>query len=171
MVKALWIVSNSQWLHLRRCFLLCWPLSVSGYIAKLTNDNEATFKKLFIDGIHKYLKGLNPRWPMMPVRGEQIRTGLHTRWVWLSIDANRHPNKLTWLNALIFAELVDFKKLQKGEFGTPTGFKPSDQSTALYVIFLFQFVICSQKCPLRKRPLSRLRFITAWLCGRKWLWT
>lgn len=79
MVKALWIVSNSQLLHLRRCFLLCWPLSVSGYIAKLTNDNEATFKTLFIDGIHKYLKGLNPRWPMVPVRGEQIRTGLHIR--------------------------------------------------------------------------------------------
>lgn len=171
MVKALWIVSNSHWLHLRQCFRFCWPLLVSGYIAKLTNDNEATFKKLIIDGIHKYLKGLNPRWPMVPVSGEQIRTGLHTRWVWLSINANRHPNKLTWLNAMIFAELVDFKKRQKGEFGTPTGFKPSDQYTVLYVIFLFQFVICPQKCSLRKRPLSRLRFITAWLCGRKWLWT
>lgn len=47
---------------------------MSGYIAKLTNDNEATFKELIIDGIHKYLKGLNPRWPMVPVRGEGSRS-------------------------------------------------------------------------------------------------
>jgi len=31
---------------------------VSGYIAKLTNDNEATFKKMFIDGQQKDLRGL-----------------------------------------------------------------------------------------------------------------
>lgn len=38
-------------------------------VAKLTDDNEATFKKLIIDGNQKYLKGLNPQWPMVPVNG------------------------------------------------------------------------------------------------------
>ena len=38
-------------------------------VAKLTDDNEATFKKLIIDGSQKYLKGLNPQWPMIPVNG------------------------------------------------------------------------------------------------------
>ncbi|OON38065.1 LexA family transcriptional repressor [Izhakiella australiensis] len=33
-------------------------------IAKLIDANEATFKKLIIDGGIKYLKGLNPTWPM-----------------------------------------------------------------------------------------------------------
>jgi len=35
----------------------------------LTDSNEATFKKLVIDGAQKYLKGLNPAWPMVPVNG------------------------------------------------------------------------------------------------------
>ena len=38
-------------------------------IAKLVDSNEATFKKLIIDGGQKYLKGLNPAWPMVPVNG------------------------------------------------------------------------------------------------------
>ncbi|MCC3720583.1 LexA family protein [Rouxiella badensis] len=38
-------------------------------IAKLTDANEATFKKLVIDGNQKYLKGLNPAWPMVPING------------------------------------------------------------------------------------------------------
>jgi SOS-response transcriptional repressor LexA len=38
-------------------------------IAKLTDSNEATFKKLIIDAGQKYLKGLNPAWPMIPVNG------------------------------------------------------------------------------------------------------
>lgn len=38
-------------------------------IAKLVDDNEATFKKLVIDGNQKYLKGLNPQWPMTPING------------------------------------------------------------------------------------------------------
>lgn len=38
-------------------------------IAKLVDDNEATFKKLVIDGNQKFLKGLNPQWPMMPING------------------------------------------------------------------------------------------------------
>ncbi|MBK0000319.1 LexA family transcriptional regulator [Erwinia sp. S38] len=38
-------------------------------VAKLIDDNEATFKKLVIDGSQKYLKGLNPQWPMVPING------------------------------------------------------------------------------------------------------
>jgi SOS-response transcriptional repressor LexA len=38
-------------------------------VAKLTDANEATFKKLIIDGGSKYLKGLNPLWPMIPING------------------------------------------------------------------------------------------------------
>lgn len=38
-------------------------------IAKLVDDNEATFKKLVIDGSQKYLKGLNPQWPMTKING------------------------------------------------------------------------------------------------------
>ncbi|MGX1957060.1 LexA family protein [Serratia proteamaculans] len=38
-------------------------------IAKLSDSNEATFKKLVIDGSQKYLKGLNPAWPMIPING------------------------------------------------------------------------------------------------------
>ncbi|MFT4271846.1 MAG: S24 family peptidase [Pantoea sp.] len=38
-------------------------------IAKLVDDNEATFKKLVIDGSQKYLKGLNPQWPLTPING------------------------------------------------------------------------------------------------------
>lgn len=38
-------------------------------IAKLTDANEATFKKLIIDGGSKYLKGLNPAYPLIPVDG------------------------------------------------------------------------------------------------------
>ncbi|WP_075181098.1 LexA family transcriptional regulator [Pantoea sp. 1.19] len=38
-------------------------------IAKLSDSNEATFKRLVLDGAQKYLKGLNPQWPMIPVNG------------------------------------------------------------------------------------------------------
>lgn len=38
-------------------------------IAKLTDSNEATFKKLIIDGGSRFLKGLNPAWPMTPING------------------------------------------------------------------------------------------------------
>lgn len=37
--------------------------------AKLTDTNEATFKKLIIDGGQRYLKGLNPAWPMREING------------------------------------------------------------------------------------------------------
>lgn len=38
-------------------------------VAKLVDDNEATFKKLVIDGSQRYLKGLNPQWPLVSING------------------------------------------------------------------------------------------------------
>lgn len=38
-------------------------------IAKMIDANEATFKKLVIDGGQRYLRGLNPQWPMLPING------------------------------------------------------------------------------------------------------
>lgn len=38
-------------------------------VAKLSDSNEATFKKLVIDGSLRYLKGLNPQWPLVPING------------------------------------------------------------------------------------------------------
>ncbi|MHB9807041.1 LexA family protein [Pantoea ananatis] len=43
------------------------PINSSLVIAKLADHDETTFKKLVIDGGQKYLKGLNPQWPMVPV--------------------------------------------------------------------------------------------------------
>ncbi|MBS3895115.1 LexA family protein [Serratia marcescens] len=45
------------------------PVNGSLVIAKLIEDNEATFKKLVIDGSKKFLRGLNPHWPMVPING------------------------------------------------------------------------------------------------------
>ncbi|WP_086869647.1 LexA family protein [Kosakonia pseudosacchari] len=45
------------------------PINGSLVIAKLSDTNEATFKKLIIDGGQKYLKGLNPQWPLVPING------------------------------------------------------------------------------------------------------
>lgn len=45
------------------------PINGSLVIAKLSDSNEATFKKLIIDGGQRYLKGLNPAWPLVPVNG------------------------------------------------------------------------------------------------------
>ncbi|MER2890664.1 LexA family protein, partial [Escherichia coli] len=36
---------------------------------KLYDSNEATFKKLVLDGGKSYLKGLNPQWPVVPING------------------------------------------------------------------------------------------------------
>ena len=38
-------------------------------IAKLEDYNEATFKKYVIDGGQKFLKGLNPNWPLISING------------------------------------------------------------------------------------------------------
>jgi len=50
-------------------------------IAKLSDSNEATFKRLIIDGNQKYLKGLNPQWPMIPINGncKIIGVGVETK--------------------------------------------------------------------------------------------
>lgn len=45
------------------------PANGSLVIAKLVEDNEATFKKLVIDGSKRYLRGLNPQWPMVAING------------------------------------------------------------------------------------------------------
>lgn len=45
------------------------PKNGSLVIAKLDDANEATFKKLVIDGGQKYLKPLNPQYPLMQVNG------------------------------------------------------------------------------------------------------
>lgn len=45
------------------------PVNGSLVIAKLTDSNEATFKKLIIDGGLRFLRGLNPAWPLMPING------------------------------------------------------------------------------------------------------
>lgn len=44
-------------------------ISGSLVIAKLSDSNEATFKKLVVDGGQRYLKGLNPNWPIIPING------------------------------------------------------------------------------------------------------
>lgn len=38
-------------------------------VALLVDSNEATFKKLVLDGGNKMLKGLNPAWPIMQING------------------------------------------------------------------------------------------------------
>lgn len=38
-------------------------------VAQLDESNEATFKKLIIDGGQKYLKPLNPAYPLIPING------------------------------------------------------------------------------------------------------
>ncbi|WP_241575134.1 LexA family protein [Rosenbergiella nectarea] len=58
------------------------PVNGSLVIAKLVDDNEATFKKLIIDTGKKYLKALNPAWPpMIPINGncKIIGVGVETK--------------------------------------------------------------------------------------------
>lgn len=45
------------------------PINGSLVVAKMSDSNEATFKKLIMDGGVKYLKGLNPAWPLIPING------------------------------------------------------------------------------------------------------
>jgi SOS-response transcriptional repressor LexA len=39
------------------------PINGKYVIARLDDENEATFKQLIIEGGHKYLKAANPAWP------------------------------------------------------------------------------------------------------------
>ncbi|WP_459781239.1 LexA family protein [Photobacterium sp. R1] len=45
------------------------PESGKLVVAKLTDVNEATFKQLIIDAGQKFLKPLNPSYPIMPING------------------------------------------------------------------------------------------------------
>lgn len=45
------------------------PINGKLVVAKLEGDNEATFKKLVIDAGHRFLKPLNPQYPMIPING------------------------------------------------------------------------------------------------------
>ncbi|WP_447896019.1 helix-turn-helix domain-containing protein [Vreelandella sp. GE22] len=38
-------------------------------VAQLDESNEATFKKLIVDGGQRYLKALNPSYPLIPING------------------------------------------------------------------------------------------------------
>ena len=38
-------------------------------VAQIDESNEATFKKLIVDGGQKYLKPLNPAYPLIPING------------------------------------------------------------------------------------------------------
>ena len=38
-------------------------------VAQIDESNEATFKKLIVDGGQKYLKALNPAYPLIPING------------------------------------------------------------------------------------------------------
>lgn len=45
------------------------PINGKLVVAKLENENEATFKKLVIDAGRKFLKPLNPQYPMLEING------------------------------------------------------------------------------------------------------
>lgn len=45
------------------------PINGKLVVAKLEGDNEATFKKLVVDAGKRFLKPLNPQYPMIPING------------------------------------------------------------------------------------------------------
>ncbi|MOA02614.1 putative HTH-type transcriptional regulator [compost metagenome] len=45
------------------------PVNGKIVVARLDGTNEATVKKLVIDGPHKFLVPLNPRYPNIPING------------------------------------------------------------------------------------------------------
>lgn len=45
------------------------PINGKLVVAKIENDNEATFKKFVTDAGNKYLKPLNPQYSMIPING------------------------------------------------------------------------------------------------------
>ncbi|WP_409423298.1 MULTISPECIES: LexA family protein [unclassified Pseudoalteromonas] len=46
-------------------------------VARLDDDNQATFKQLIIEGGHKFLKAVNPNWPeqLIPINGNCTLVG------------------------------------------------------------------------------------------------
>lgn len=65
------------------CFILVYPEIAANngdlVIAKLTDTNRATFKKLVEDGGMKYLKPLNPAYPVIQVNGNCSMIGVVRR--------------------------------------------------------------------------------------------
>lgn len=51
-------------------------------IARLDDSDEATFKQLVIDGGHRYLKPLNPRYPILEINGNCTICGVVRQLVW-----------------------------------------------------------------------------------------
>ncbi|ASG43808.1 LexA family protein [Citrobacter freundii] len=45
------------------------PINGKLVVAKLDGDNEATFKKLVVDAGQRFLKPLNPQYPIIPING------------------------------------------------------------------------------------------------------
>lgn len=54
------------------------PLNGRYVVARLDNENEATFKQLIIEGTHKFLKPANPNWPeqLIPINGNCTIVGV-----------------------------------------------------------------------------------------------
>ena len=52
------------------------PKNGSYVIVRLEDEKEATFKKLVIDGDRRYLRPLNPRYPILEVKGEATFAGV-----------------------------------------------------------------------------------------------
>ncbi|CNE87309.1 LexA family transcriptional regulator [Yersinia mollaretii] len=62
------------------------PMPGNFVIAKLTDDNEATFKKLIVDAGVKYLKPLNPAYRLIELTGNCKIVGVVVDARWLQID-------------------------------------------------------------------------------------
>ncbi len=54
------------------------PINGKYVIARLDDENEATFKWLIIEGGHKFLKAANPAWPtqIQPINGNCTIVGV-----------------------------------------------------------------------------------------------
>ena len=52
------------------------PVNGSIVVAKLTDSQEATLKRLVIDGPRRYLKALNPAYPMLEINGNCVIVGV-----------------------------------------------------------------------------------------------
>ena len=52
------------------------PVNGSYVVATFNGSKEATFKKLVIDGPNKYLKPLNPRYPIIEASGDMQVCGV-----------------------------------------------------------------------------------------------
>jgi SOS-response transcriptional repressor LexA len=65
------------------CYILVHPQPTADngdlVVAKLTDTNRATFKKLVLDGGNKYLKPLNPAYPVIPINGNCTMIGVVKR--------------------------------------------------------------------------------------------